>query len=95
MLPCLFDLEAKPGKEAEVGSFLRSGLPLVEEEPATVAWFRVCLDASKKRFEIHSPGRRRKRRGGAGNFKFEHYWKLENITDDSNTGSLLQHVRTR
>jgi quinol monooxygenase YgiN len=36
-------LEAKPGKEAEVESFLRGGLPLVEEEPATVAWFGIRL----------------------------------------------------
>ena len=36
-------LEAKPRKEAEVESFLRGGLPLVEEEPATVAWFGIRL----------------------------------------------------
>jgi quinol monooxygenase YgiN len=36
-------LEAKPGKEAEVESFLRGGLPLVDEEPATVAWFGIRL----------------------------------------------------
>ena len=36
-------LEAKPGKEAEVERFLRGGLPLVEEEPATVAWFGIRL----------------------------------------------------
>src|SRR5205823_11664602 len=36
-------LEAKPGKEAEVESFLRGGLPIVEEEPATVAWFGIRL----------------------------------------------------
>ena len=36
-------LEAKPGKEAEVESFLRGGVPLVEEEPATVAWFGIRL----------------------------------------------------
>jgi quinol monooxygenase YgiN len=36
-------VEAKPGKEAEVESFLRGGLPLVEEEPATVAWFGIRL----------------------------------------------------
>ncbi len=28
-------LEAKPGKEREVESFLMGGLPLVEDEPAT------------------------------------------------------------
>jgi quinol monooxygenase YgiN len=36
-------LEAKPGKETEVESFLRGGLPLVEEEPATIAWFGLRL----------------------------------------------------
>ena len=36
-------LEAKPGREAEVESFLRGGLPLVDEEPATVAWFGIRL----------------------------------------------------
>jgi len=36
-------LEAKPGREVEVESFLRGGLPIVEEEPATVAWFGIRL----------------------------------------------------
>ena len=36
-------LEAKPGKQAEVESFLRSGLPIVQEEPATIAWFGIRL----------------------------------------------------
>jgi quinol monooxygenase YgiN len=36
-------LEAKPGREAEVAAFLRAGLPLVEAEPATMAWFGVRL----------------------------------------------------
>jgi quinol monooxygenase YgiN len=39
-------LEAKPGKEAEVESFLRSGLPLVQAEPATTAWFGIRLGPS-------------------------------------------------
>ena len=39
-------LEAKPGKEKEVEDFLRSGLPLVEEEPATTAWFGIRLGPS-------------------------------------------------
>ena len=42
----LVRLEAKPGKEAEVESFLRSGLPLVEDEPATTAWFGIRLGPS-------------------------------------------------
>jgi quinol monooxygenase YgiN len=36
-------LEAKPGKEADVESFLRSGLPIVQDEPATIAWFGIRL----------------------------------------------------
>jgi quinol monooxygenase YgiN len=36
-------LEAKPGKEAEVESFLHSGLALVEEEPETTAWFAIKM----------------------------------------------------
>ena len=39
-------LEAKPGKEAEVETFLRGGLPLVEEEPETTAWFGIRLGPS-------------------------------------------------
>jgi quinol monooxygenase YgiN len=36
-------LEAKPGKEKEVEAFLLGGLPLVEQEPATTAWFALRL----------------------------------------------------
>ena len=36
-------LEAKPGKEDEVEAFLKAGLPIVMEEPATVAWFGLRL----------------------------------------------------
>src|SRR6195952_2596716 len=39
-------LEAKPGKEEEVADFLRSGLPLAEEEPATTAWFALQMGPS-------------------------------------------------
>ncbi len=39
-------LEAKPGKEADVEAFLRGGLALVEEEPATIAWFALRLGPS-------------------------------------------------
>jgi quinol monooxygenase YgiN len=34
-------LEAKPGKEADVAEFLRSALPIVQQEPGTQAWFAV------------------------------------------------------
>ncbi|MDQ6841927.1 MAG: antibiotic biosynthesis monooxygenase [Actinomycetota bacterium] len=36
-------LEAKPGKEADVEAFLKSGRALVDDEPETVAWFGVRL----------------------------------------------------
>jgi quinol monooxygenase YgiN len=39
-------LEAKPGKEADLEAFLRSGPALVDEEPETVAWFGVRLSAT-------------------------------------------------
>ena len=39
-------LEAKPGKEAEVESFLRAGLSMVQEEPATTVWFAIRLGPS-------------------------------------------------
>jgi len=39
-------LEAKPGREADVDAFLRGGLALVQEEPATIAWFGVRLGPS-------------------------------------------------
>lgn len=39
-------LEAKPGKEKEVEQFLISGLPIVLEEPATIAWFGIKLGPS-------------------------------------------------
>jgi quinol monooxygenase YgiN len=42
----LVRLEAKPGKEAEVESFLRGGLAVVMEEPATTAWFAIRLGPS-------------------------------------------------
>jgi quinol monooxygenase YgiN len=34
-------LEAKTGKEEEVESFLRNGLAIVNQEPATTAWFAI------------------------------------------------------
>jgi quinol monooxygenase YgiN len=39
-------LEAKPGKEAEVSDFLRSALPLVQDEVATTAWFALQFGSS-------------------------------------------------
>ena len=42
----LVRLEAKPGKEADVESFLRGGLAIVQEEPATIAWSAIKLGPS-------------------------------------------------
>lgn len=42
----LVRLEAKPGKEAEVEEFLRGGLAIVQQEPATTAWFAIRLGPS-------------------------------------------------
>ncbi len=42
----LVRLEAKKGKEAEVEEFLRGGLSVVLEEPATTAWFAIRLGPS-------------------------------------------------
>ena len=42
----LVRLEAKPGKESDVESFLKSGLAIVEDEPATIAWFAIRLGPS-------------------------------------------------
>lgn len=39
-------LEAKAGKEEELASFLVDSLPLVQEEPETIAWFAVRAGAS-------------------------------------------------
>jgi quinol monooxygenase YgiN len=42
----LVRLQAKPGKEAEVAKFLEGGLPIVEQEPATVTWYAIKLGPS-------------------------------------------------
>lgn len=43
----LVRVEAKPGKEAEVEEFLRSAMPLAQQEPATTAWFAIRLSQSE------------------------------------------------
>ena len=45
-LALLVRLEAKPGMEAEVESFLRGGLSMVQEEPATTAWLAIRMGPS-------------------------------------------------
>jgi quinol monooxygenase YgiN len=42
----LVTMEAKPGKEADAESFLQSAVPLVNDEPETVAWFAIRLNDS-------------------------------------------------
>ncbi len=42
----LVRLEAKPGKEAAVASFLQGGLAIVEREPATISWYAIKLGPS-------------------------------------------------
>lgn len=39
-------LDVKPGKEKEVEEFLRGGLPIVQEEPGTIAWFALKIGPS-------------------------------------------------
>ena len=42
----LVRLEAKAGKEEEVATFLGGAVPLVQAEPATIAWFAVRIGPS-------------------------------------------------
>ncbi|MGH3823282.1 MAG: putative quinol monooxygenase [Pseudonocardiaceae bacterium] len=37
----LATLEVKPGREQDVANFLKGGLPIVQDEPATTAWFAI------------------------------------------------------
>ena len=39
-------LDAKPGKEAAVEEFLRGGLQIVQQEPATTTWYALRLAPS-------------------------------------------------
>lgn len=43
MVALLVRLEAKPGKEAAVASFLEGGLALANQEAGTVTWFALKL----------------------------------------------------
>lgn len=42
----LVRVEAKPGKESEVASFLEGALPLAQQEPGTNTWFAIKLGPS-------------------------------------------------
>jgi quinol monooxygenase YgiN len=39
-------IEAKPGKENEILEFLKSALPLAQDEPDTVRWYALQLGPS-------------------------------------------------
>ncbi|MGE5412849.1 MAG: putative quinol monooxygenase [Syntrophomonadaceae bacterium] len=39
-------LDAKPGKEKDVEAFLKGGLAIVQQEPATTAWFAIRMGPS-------------------------------------------------
>jgi quinol monooxygenase YgiN len=39
-------LEAAPGREAAVATFLRNGLDLVQQEPETTVWYALQLGPS-------------------------------------------------
>lgn len=42
----LAQMKAKPGKEAEVEAFLKSALPLANQEAGTTVWFALKLSPS-------------------------------------------------
>jgi quinol monooxygenase YgiN len=42
----LVRLEAKEGREDEVAEFLKSALPLAQDEPDTLAWFAIRIGPS-------------------------------------------------
>jgi quinol monooxygenase YgiN len=39
-------LEAAPGREADLATFLRNGLDLVQQEPETTVWYALQLGSS-------------------------------------------------
>jgi quinol monooxygenase YgiN len=39
-------LEAKPGKEQEVADFIRSALPLAQQEAQTISWYALQMGPS-------------------------------------------------
>jgi quinol monooxygenase YgiN len=41
------ELEAKPGKEQEVETFLKSAQPLAEQESGTISWYAIKMGPSK------------------------------------------------
>ena len=45
-LALLVRLEARPGKEKELGDFLASALPMAQNEPGTIHWFALRIGPS-------------------------------------------------
>jgi quinol monooxygenase YgiN len=45
-LALLARLEAKPGKEQEVADFIKSALPLAEQEAGTIRWYALQIGPS-------------------------------------------------
>ncbi len=45
-LALLVRLEAKPGREQDVANFIKSALPLAEQEPDTVNWYALQMGPS-------------------------------------------------
>jgi len=45
-LALLARLEAKPGKEQELAAFLKSALPLAQQEAKTVQWYALQIGPS-------------------------------------------------
>lgn len=45
-LALLVRLQAKAGKEQDVADFIKSALPLAENEPGTIRWYAIQIDAS-------------------------------------------------
>ena len=39
-------LEAKPGKEQEVADFIKSALPLAQQETETISWYALQIGSS-------------------------------------------------
>jgi quinol monooxygenase YgiN len=46
-LALLAILQSKPGKEAEVEAFLKSALPLAQQEQGTVRWYALKLGSGR------------------------------------------------
>lgn len=42
----LLRVEAKPGKESEVLEFLKSALPMAQDEPGTIKWYALQIGPS-------------------------------------------------